>query len=263
MHTAPKSHPWGIFERDATATASSQGRLCVCRPLPFPLHPRGHWHTSFPITALPSWCNHPLQVCLPAPTTSLPRRRRHPDQRSSVVAGAPPLDTMELFMYWSIFGVLSTIVAGLIYTQHNSGSIVPASGSAVAGFLRLRNNYVFVYALMMGEAGAGRQQGAPWGRRRPPFALVPVKASRGQGCGGGGSSSSSVSMLRAWERVCGEQRGTAVHGVHRADLCVATCGDVQIPLCALGTGQGWHSSRPQRRGHAALVLCPRAPGLLA
>lgn len=56
---------------------------------------------------------------------------------------------MEEF-YWVIFAVLAVIVAGLVLTQAQS-NVVPSSGPLVASFLRLRNSYVFVYALMMGE----------------------------------------------------------------------------------------------------------------
>jgi hypothetical protein len=61
----------------------------------------------------------------------------------------PLVVTMEAF-YWALFGVLALIVAGLVATQASS-NVVPTSGPLVAAFLKLRNNYVFVYALMMGE----------------------------------------------------------------------------------------------------------------
>lgn len=56
---------------------------------------------------------------------------------------------MEQF-YWLLFAVLAVIVTALVLTQAQS-NVVPTSGPLVAGFLRLRNSYVFVYALMMGE----------------------------------------------------------------------------------------------------------------
>lgn len=56
---------------------------------------------------------------------------------------------MENF-YYVLFCVLSVLVGGLIYTQNKEGSIVPASGPNVSTFLKLRNNYLFVYSMMMG-----------------------------------------------------------------------------------------------------------------
>lgn len=56
---------------------------------------------------------------------------------------------MEQF-YWLLFAVLAVIVTALVLTQAQS-NVVPTSGPLVAGFLRLRNSYVFVYALMMGK----------------------------------------------------------------------------------------------------------------
>lgn len=79
-------------------------------------------------------------------------------------------------IYWGLFTVLAVLVGGLLLTQRNEGSIVPASGKRwyrlsilnwtdvyllleddsptganVSQFLRLRNNYIVVYGLMMGE----------------------------------------------------------------------------------------------------------------
>mmetsp|Transcript_11407 Transcript_11407/g.24520 ORF Transcript_11407/g.24520 Transcript_11407/m.24520 type:complete len:468 (+) Transcript_11407:55-1458(+) len=55
---------------------------------------------------------------------------------------------MESF-YWIVFSVLAVVVGGLLLSQASTGSLVPSSGPNVQQFLRLRNNYVFVYALMM------------------------------------------------------------------------------------------------------------------
>ena len=58
---------------------------------------------------------------------------------------------METF-YAVVFGVLAALTLGLVLTQNSDGSIVPSTGRNVASFIRLRNSYVFVYALMMGES---------------------------------------------------------------------------------------------------------------
>lgn len=65
-------------------------------------------------------------------------------------------DVMEGF-YWVLFGVLAAVVAVLVITQANQsgGGLVPSDGQAAAAFRRLRNNYTFVYALMMGEVLGG------------------------------------------------------------------------------------------------------------
>ncbi|EFJ49984.1 hypothetical protein VOLCADRAFT_58801 [Volvox carteri f. nagariensis] len=49
-------------------------------------------------------------------------------------------------VYWFIFGLLAVIVAGMLLTQ---GGIVSGNASQLQAFFSLRNNYVFVYALMM------------------------------------------------------------------------------------------------------------------
>lgn len=56
---------------------------------------------------------------------------------------------METF-YWIVFGLLAFFTGALLLTQVSEGSVVPSSGPNVANFLKLRNSYVFVYALMMG-----------------------------------------------------------------------------------------------------------------
>lgn len=53
-------------------------------------------------------------------------------------------------IYWVVFTSLAVLVGGLLLTQRSEGSIVPTSGSNVSAFLKLRNNYLFVYAMMMG-----------------------------------------------------------------------------------------------------------------
>jgi hypothetical protein len=53
-------------------------------------------------------------------------------------------------LYYIIFGILSILVGGLLLSQNKEGSIVPTSGPNVQQFIKLRDNYVFVYALMMG-----------------------------------------------------------------------------------------------------------------
>ena len=84
---------------------------------------------------------------------------------------------MESF-YYAVFAVLAILVAGLLFTQREQGSIVPSSGANVSTFLKLRNNYLFVYAMMMGALpdrdGWSRMQGRalccpthPTVRRRP------------------------------------------------------------------------------------------------
>ena len=64
--------------------------------------------------------------------------------------------------YNALFGVLALITGGLLLTQASDRSTA-ASGSPA--FRALRNNYVFVYALMMGEEGPGahprRSRAAP------------------------------------------------------------------------------------------------------
>lgn len=55
---------------------------------------------------------------------------------------------METF-YTVVFGILAVLTLGLVLTQSSEGSLVPAGGANVAAFVKLRNNYVFVYALMM------------------------------------------------------------------------------------------------------------------
>ena len=57
---------------------------------------------------------------------------------------------MELF-YWCVFGVLGVAIVALLGTQASDGSVVPSTGPNVANFVKLRNSYVFVYGLMMGE----------------------------------------------------------------------------------------------------------------
>ncbi|KXZ48039.1 hypothetical protein GPECTOR_31g403 [Gonium pectorale] len=52
-------------------------------------------------------------------------------------------------VYWIIFGVLAVIVAGIVLTTAKDGGVVSGSGPQLSAFLSLRNNYVFVYALMM------------------------------------------------------------------------------------------------------------------
>ncbi|PNW71150.1 hypothetical protein CHLRE_16g695500v5 [Chlamydomonas reinhardtii] len=52
-------------------------------------------------------------------------------------------------VYWVIFGALAFIVAGLVLTQAKEGGLVSGAGSQLQAFFALRNNYVFVYALMM------------------------------------------------------------------------------------------------------------------
>eukprot|EP00798_Chlamydomonas_sp_ICE-L_P030094 gene30094-35059_t len=55
---------------------------------------------------------------------------------------------MESF-YSVLFSILAVAVAGLVWSQSTSASIVPKTGTNVTSFVKLRNNYVFVYALMM------------------------------------------------------------------------------------------------------------------
>jgi hypothetical protein len=71
---------------------------------------------------------------------------------------------MENF-YYVLFCLLSVLVGGLIYTQNKEGSIVPSSGPNVSTFLKLRNNYLFVYSMMMGEPRGekGRRRGCSRG----------------------------------------------------------------------------------------------------
>ena len=52
--------------------------------------------------------------------------------------------------YQLLFGVLSILVVGILLSQRGKEAIVPASGPNVPQFLKLRNNYVIVYGLMMG-----------------------------------------------------------------------------------------------------------------
>ena len=54
--------------------------------------------------------------------------------------------------YQLVFGVLSILVVGILLSQRGKEAIVPASGPNVPQFLKLRNNYVLVYGLMMGES---------------------------------------------------------------------------------------------------------------
>lgn len=51
--------------------------------------------------------------------------------------------------YQLVFGVLSILVVGILLSQRGKEAIVPASGPNVPQFLKLRNNYVLVYGLMM------------------------------------------------------------------------------------------------------------------
>ncbi|GIL74576.1 hypothetical protein Vretimale_2257 [Volvox reticuliferus] len=53
------------------------------------------------------------------------------------------------FFYWFIFGALAFLVAGLVFTQTKEGGIVSGNTAHLQAFFSLRNNYVFVYALMM------------------------------------------------------------------------------------------------------------------
>ncbi|KAG2485482.1 hypothetical protein HYH03_015756 [Edaphochlamys debaryana] len=56
---------------------------------------------------------------------------------------------MENF-YWIVFGTLAAVVGGLLLSQTKAGGIVASSGSTqLQAFYALRNNYCFVYALMM------------------------------------------------------------------------------------------------------------------
>lgn len=70
-------------------------------------------------------------------------------KRELLCAFSPQQAAMDA-VYWSVFAVLAAVVAGLLFTQNKEGSIVPASGPLVATFLKLRNNYLLVYSLMMG-----------------------------------------------------------------------------------------------------------------
>jgi hypothetical protein len=58
---------------------------------------------------------------------------------------------MEPLYYW-VFGVLAAATLGLLLAGWGRGG-GEISGPNAAGFAKLRNNYVLVYALMMGEGG--------------------------------------------------------------------------------------------------------------
>jgi len=53
-------------------------------------------------------------------------------------------------LYWVFFSVLAAVVAVLLLAQLGTGTIVPNNGPLVAAFTKLRNNYIFVYMMMMG-----------------------------------------------------------------------------------------------------------------
>jgi hypothetical protein len=83
---------------------------------------------------------------------------------------------MEAF-YATVFAVLACLTGGLVFTQSRDGGSGGSAGSSA--FLALRNNYIFVYALMMGKPLASRfglhhqQDPAPWrGLDRPDLGPV-------------------------------------------------------------------------------------------
>ena len=56
---------------------------------------------------------------------------------------------MEPF-YTGLFGALASVTLVILLSQRSDGSIVPKTGEKVSAFVALRNNYVLVYAMMMG-----------------------------------------------------------------------------------------------------------------
>lgn len=72
--------------------------------------------------------------------------------------------------FYILLLVVLSACAGLILLSQANQSVVPASGPFVSAFVKLRNNYVFVYALMMGTCAT---------EYRAVDALINVESSAG------------------------------------------------------------------------------------
>lgn len=57
-----------------------------------------------------------------------------------------------MLAFYTLLLVVLCAIAGLLLLSQANQSVVPAAGPQVSAFVKLRNNYVLVYALMMGKS---------------------------------------------------------------------------------------------------------------